>query len=969
VRLLDDHVVLTPNDLSQCEFAFVREIAELRGILPATPEREFMADRVAALTSAQRERVSKEYRRRYSRMFVQLDPLRGESVTELRTHHDRTLDELRSLRAVAGGSVLVDVEPSVLLHAAPTVSLLGAVADTVLERFARAGDVARLGGHAHALHTATGRPVTQAYLHLNNDRRQEYAALDLQTVIRPRLTWLASLATRALAAVEPWSWEDPEISACGFCARCRAAAEEHRDVLLVWGMRRGSRQALRRAGVTTIEELAQTSSAPETLDPFSWARFRDRAELQLRQERTDPPGGPFSAVHNPAALAALPDPNPGDIFFDFEGDPFWVEKNRFEWGLEFLFGYIEADTNEYVAMWAASQSEEKVAFTQFLDYLAQRRATYPGMHVYHFAFYEQSTLRRLARRHRTGQKEVNELLDAGVFVDLYETVKAGVHVSSRSYGLKALEPLYMGEDLRTSDVTDGGAAVVAYEDAVRARKRGDEQTWRSTLADLADYNRYDCESTRRLRDWLLEQRAQQATGEDGEGGAAVAQELLGATTLDSELLLSPLVEEAEDLSFIELAVPGFDEPGIFYVSSGNSTDAIGAEHKLHELLGRWGSGSEFAPGADVLVVYANPEQGRTSSEGLVARKAVVLECEQVGADQRLSLREATPAHDPETHRLVPVFLRALPGSTAMPDPSATLKQAKKLSYSIITGPAGAGKTALAAERAEQDPHTVVIDDAHQVSILEALRIAGDAEHVLAVGDPARATPIAPRALPSDLVNGPLLSWLVGDSGATIREATALTATRRFHPELAAALTDYLYPDVTATEPSGDELRLLPDGNTGVQVRTVSHRGNRDTAPEEASAIAELLKQLFAVSPLAESDVLVTAVYDSQALLLQRELAEWPGVRIMPLQRVAGEEAAVSIVSLASSSLTDAPFGKGSSAPRALLAPHVIGAALTRAREAAFIVCSSHLLEQLPPRAAMFTDTARFAELLLGELHS
>src|SRR5699024_12573139 len=61
--------------------------------------------------------------------------------------------------------------------------------------------------------------------------------------------------------------------------------------------------------------------------------------------------------------------------------------------------------------------------------------------------------------------------------------------------------------------------------------------------------------------------------------------------------------------FRSLDVPGFDEPGIFYVSSGNSIDAIGAEHKLHELLGRWGSGSEFSPGADVLVVYADPDQG------------------------------------------------------------------------------------------------------------------------------------------------------------------------------------------------------------------------------------------------------------------------------------------------------------------------------------------------------------------------
>ena len=84
-------------------------------------------------------------------------------------------------------------------------------------------------------------------------------------------------------------------------------------------------------------------------------------------------------------------------------------------------------------------------------------------------------------------------------------------------------------------------------------------------------------------------------------------------------------------------------------------------------------------------------------------------------------------------------------------------------------------------------------------------------------------------------------------------------------------------------------------------------------------------------------------------------------------RGRGEEVPVSFARLF---LTHRrPFGKGPTAPRAPLAPHVLGAALTRARESAFIVCSEHLLEQLPPRAAMFTDTARFAELLLGELHS
>ena len=39
----------------------------------------------------------------------------------------------------------------------------------------------------------------------------------------------------------------------------------------------------------------------------------------------------------PAGFAALPQPNPGDVFLDFEGHPFWKPDS----GLFFLFGLIE----------------------------------------------------------------------------------------------------------------------------------------------------------------------------------------------------------------------------------------------------------------------------------------------------------------------------------------------------------------------------------------------------------------------------------------------------------------------------------------------------------------------------------------------------------------------------------------------------------------------------------------------------
>ncbi|WP_434081493.1 ribonuclease H-like domain-containing protein [Sanguibacter sp. Z1732] len=137
---------------------------------------------------------------------------------------------------------------------------------------------------------------------------------------------------------------------------------------------------------------------------------------------------------------------------------------------------------------------------QFLEYVAERRARYPDMHVYHYADYEKAALRRLSLQHALGEDGVDELLRAGVLVDLYDVVQTSVQLSSKSYGLKALEPLYMGSDLRTGDITAGGASVVAYANYCMARDTGQSDEATRILASIEDYNHYDCRSTWRLRD-------------------------------------------------------------------------------------------------------------------------------------------------------------------------------------------------------------------------------------------------------------------------------------------------------------------------------------------------------------------------------------------------------------------------------------------------------------------------------------
>ena len=66
-----------------------------------------------------------------------------------------------------------------------------------------------------------------------------------------------------------------------------------------------------------------------------------------------------------------------------------------------------------------------------------------------------------------------------------------VRVGSRSYSIKKLEPLYMGDDVRTSDVQKGDDSIVQYVAARQLAAAGETADADAVLADLADYNRYD----------------------------------------------------------------------------------------------------------------------------------------------------------------------------------------------------------------------------------------------------------------------------------------------------------------------------------------------------------------------------------------------------------------------------------------------------------------------------------------------
>ncbi len=247
-------------------------------------------------------------------------------------------------------------------------------------------------------------------------------------------------------------------------------------------------------------------------------RVREQARIQLegrRQRRplyellTPPPGEP---IPPDLGLAALPPPSPGDLFFDIEGDPYTGDD-----GMEYLFGVMDLD-GTWHPIWSQddngefSPAGEKRAFEQVMDLFAARLWQYPEAHIFHFAPYEPTALKRLMGRHATREDEVDRLLRGAAMVDLFRVVKQGLRASVESYSIKKLEPLY--GLTREVDLRDAGSSIAVFEEWLQLP--GTERPTANHLERIERYNRDDVRSTLELRAWLEERRDELAelTGQE-----------------------------------------------------------------------------------------------------------------------------------------------------------------------------------------------------------------------------------------------------------------------------------------------------------------------------------------------------------------------------------------------------------------------------------------------------------------------
>ncbi len=545
-RLGDDSWVISASDLTQlsrCPWMLARTIDEKLDKGVAVPDvTDPMMELVKRLGIEHEQRV-------WERLSATLSPVveiaydrvvSGRDARAWKAHiaeaAQATVDSLNSpAQAIFQGVFFQDNLPDTTL----SLSFQGfadflvaspqgwEVWDSKLARSAKDSALIQLAAYVDQLQVLNIQTSPEVRLVLGDNSHSVHEVAPLLGLYRQQRTELIGLLEQRVSDPLPTAWGDELVAACGTkgCPACDEHIVLTDDLFQVAGMRKTQREKLHVAGFRTLTDFATATrrsvlTTTTGIGDDTLAQLHTQASLQL-QTRNTPEQPPAWEILSLGMLESLPAPDPGDLFFDFEGDPTYQEYDAEKlppvagatrpdapwFGIEYLFGLWGKELGQpgpedsFLSFWAENFDEEKQALLDFCTLVEQRLSTHPGMHIYHYAPYERTRLAALAARHKVAQECVDTLLDS-VLVDLYPVVMKGVRVGLPSYSLKALEALYFGHETR-SGIAGGGESVAAFVDYLSALATDDQDQATTIKNSIVAYNTLDCMSTKALRDWLI----------------------------------------------------------------------------------------------------------------------------------------------------------------------------------------------------------------------------------------------------------------------------------------------------------------------------------------------------------------------------------------------------------------------------------------------------------------------------------
>ena len=373
------------------------------------------------------------------------------------------------------------------------------VADTKLARHLQTTALLQMASYAAHLERLQGVAPQQLVVVTGDGQEHAWRLVDVESYARRTRRALAEFVA------QPPPTRSTKVPHCGRCRWlpvCEQEWADRDDLVQVAGIRPDHRASLEGAGIHTVAALAAATEEDlrDVLGAATRERLRTQAQLQVSERETGQTAYRLLPVRSGEGLELLPAPDPADVYLDFEGDPF-AEDGA---GREYLAGVWTRD-GQFRAWWAHDRRQEKQLTHDLLTWLDARWQQHPGMHVYHYAAYEQTALKRMAQQYGTAESELDMMLRGERFVDLYAVVRQSLQISKPSYSIKKLEAFYW-EQTRTGEgdqVADALTSVIEYE-----RWLAEGRTDQSILDRLADYNREDVRSTHALHEWLEERRSE-----------------------------------------------------------------------------------------------------------------------------------------------------------------------------------------------------------------------------------------------------------------------------------------------------------------------------------------------------------------------------------------------------------------------------------------------------------------------------
>ena len=204
------------------------------------------------------------------------------------------------------------------------------VVDTKLARETKGGTVLQLCLYADLVDSAQGRKPESGFVVAPHSgyEAQPYRMDDYGAYFRRVRDSLAEATHGGAAATYPDPCEHCEICRCR--ERCDRRRRDDDHLSLAAGATKAQIEELKRRNVDTVAALAAMPLPfpwkPSRGAASSYEKIREQARIQIEGRKAGNLIYELLPVEPGFGLARLPEPSPGDVFFDLEGDPFVGER-------------------------------------------------------------------------------------------------------------------------------------------------------------------------------------------------------------------------------------------------------------------------------------------------------------------------------------------------------------------------------------------------------------------------------------------------------------------------------------------------------------------------------------------------------------------------------------------------------------------------------------------------------------------